>query len=239
MDEHVQERLERFLSWLLDARWFPETDSKEKARRKSELKKLQRVLSRMREFSQGIPDVRLQRGLAEWTAYEENLVALAKQHVRSAPNTSIVDSSKSSREISERWMCAKLILRKLHPKASAYEEIQRLLADPSLLPQPITVSDEAIEELRSGTINRPLTASELNFLREGQDVPMRRYSVSVKAIQSRVARIEGELGPRKKSAQRAKLHMQYAEYLWSQKFQAGYSDAEAAMLKDLVSGEGD
>ena len=82
MDEHVQERLERFLSWLLDARWFPETDLKEKARRKSELKKLRRVLSRMREFSQGIPDVRLQRGIAEWQAYEENFVVLAKQHVR-------------------------------------------------------------------------------------------------------------------------------------------------------------
>lgn len=239
MDEHVHERLERFLSWLLDARWFPETDLKEKARRKSELKKLRRVLSRMQEFSQGIPDVRLQRGLAEWAAYEENLVALAKQHVRSAPNTSIGDSSKSSREISEQWMCAKLILRKLHPQASAYEEIQRLLADPSLLPQPITVSDEAIEELRSGTISRPLTASELNFLREGQDIPMRRYSVSVKAIQSRVARIERELGPNKQSAQRAMLHQLYPQYLWSQKFQSGYSDDEAAMLNDLVPGPGD
>jgi hypothetical protein len=239
VDRQVQERLERFLSWLLDARWFPETDLQEKKRRKSELKKLRRILSRMRAFSQGIPDVRLARGLAEWQAYEENLVALVTQHVRSAPHISIGGSSKGSREIAERLMCAALILRKLRPRGSAYEEIHRLLADPSLLPYPITVSEEAIQELRSGTIDRPLTASEWNYLREGRDIPMRRYSISVKAIQSSVARLEKQLGSAKHSAQRAILHTLYAEYLWSQKFQAGFSDAEAALLNALVPAEAD
>ena len=134
MDEQVQERLERFLSWPLDARWFPETDLREKARRKNELKKLRRILARMRAFSEGIPDVRLARGLAEWQAYEENLVALVKQHVRSAPHISIGGSSKGSQEIAERLMCATLILRKLRPQGSAYEETQRLLADPPRYP---------------------------------------------------------------------------------------------------------
>ena len=101
------------------------------------------------------------------------------------------------------------------------------------------MSEEAVQELRSGTINRPLTASELNYLREGRDIPMRRHSVSVKALQSSVARLEKQLGPAKQSAQRAKLHMLYAEYLWSQKFQAGFSDAEAAMLNALVRAEAD
>lgn len=65
MEEQVQERLKRFLSWILDARWFSETDMQEKTRRRSELKKLRRILERMKEFSEGNPDVRLQKGIAE------------------------------------------------------------------------------------------------------------------------------------------------------------------------------
>lgn len=33
-------------------------------------------------------------------------------------------------------MCAVLIIRKLRPRVGAYEEVQRLLADPSQLPIP-------------------------------------------------------------------------------------------------------
>jgi hypothetical protein len=102
LEQQLQERLEQFLSWLLDARWFPETDSQEKQRRKSELKKLRRVLGRMRAFSKGNPDHRSQRGLLGWQAYEENLIALTKQHVRSAPHVSIQGAGRGSREISER-----------------------------------------------------------------------------------------------------------------------------------------
>ena len=239
VDEQVQEQLERFLSWLLDARWFPETDYEEKKRLKSELKKLRRILARMKAFSRGSPDVRLARGLADWQAYESSTAALVKQSFRSAPQTHISDSGKGSREIGERLMCATLILRKLHPRVSAYEEIQRLLADPSLLPYPITLSEEVMAELRSGNVNRAVTVSELNYLNEGRDIPMRRYSISVKAIQRSVARLEKQLRPAKHSAQRAILHTRYAEYLWSQKFQAGFSDAEAAMLNALVPAEAD
>lgn len=135
-------------------------------------------------------------------------------------------------------MCATLIVRKLYPQGSAYEEVQRLLADPSQLPYPISMSEEVIQELRSGKVQRTLTASEVNCLREGRDIPLRRYSMSLKAIQNRVARLEWELGQGKESAQRDMLHRLYAEYLWSQKGQAGFSDAEAAMLNDLVPEEG-
>ncbi len=114
-----------------------------------------------------------------------------------------------------------------------------MLADPSLLPFPIKVPEEVIQKLRAGTINRPVTASELSYLNEGRDIPMRRYSISVKAIQSAVARLEKQFKPAKHTAQRAMLHWLYAEYLWSQKSQAGFSDAEAAMLTDLVPTEVD
>lgn len=171
-----------------------------------------------------------------WQAYEARVIVLARQHIRSSPHTSIGDSSKASREISERLMCATLIVRKLYPQVNAYEEIQRLLADPSLLPFPIIQSEEAIQA-RAG--NGTGMASELRYLRGARDIPIRQYWLSVEAIQSRVERLKSQLGPNKQSAQRAMLHQLYPQYLWSQKFQSGYSDDEAAMLNDLVSGEGD
>jgi hypothetical protein len=230
----MQERLERFLSWLLDARWFPETDPREKKGLKSELRKVRRILARMEGFSKGIRDVRLEDGLAEWRSHENGIAALVKQHARRAPHIHIGGLTKGSPEIAERLMCAVLIIRKLHPRGSAYEEVHRLLADPSILPYPITVPKETIQELRAGTIHRPVTPSEFNYLREGRDIPMRRYSISVKAIQSSVSRLEKQIEANKHSAQLAVLHNLYAEYLWSQKFQAGFSDAEAAMLSALV-----
>ena len=183
----------------------------------------------------GIPDVRLERGAVEWRSYESNLATLAKQPARSAPHLDVGSFTKGSPEIAERLMCAVLIVRKLRPEVSTYQEIQRLLADPSQLPYPITVSEEAIQGLRAGTLRRPVTASELHYLREGRDIPMRRYWRSVKALQSSVARLEKQLKADKRSAQLAILHKLYAEYLWSQKFQAGFSDDEAATLNALVS----
>ena len=237
MDQQVQEQLERFLSWLLDARWFPETNLREKRRLNSKLKKLTRILSRMQAFSEGTPDFRLQRGVADWQAYESDLIAMTKQHYRKAPHFEGGSSSKRLWEIPEQLMSATLILRRLRPRKSAYEEIQRLLADPTQLPYPVTVSEEAMRELQAGTICRPLTASELNYLREGRDIPMRRYSISVKAIQSSVERLQKEIDAGKYSSQLAILCNQYTRYVWSQKGQAGFSDAEDAMLRDLVPTE--
>lgn len=68
---------------------------------------------------------------------------------------------------------------------------------------------------------------------------MRRYWTSVKALQSSVARLEKQFKVDKSSAQLAILHRLYAEYLWSQKLRAGFSDDEATMLSILVSTEVD
>lgn len=119
-------------------------------------------------------------------------------------------------------MCAVLIIRKLRPQVRAYEEVRRLLADPDLLPYPIRASEETIQELRAGTLRRAVTAGEVYYLREGRDIPMRRYGRSAKALQSSVARLEKEFKVDKIAAQLGALHYLYAQYLWSQKGQAGF-----------------
>lgn len=235
VDKNVPERLERFLSWLLDARWFPETDVKEKKRLKGDLRRVRRIVKLMEAFAEGKPDIRLQQGLAGWRSYESSVAALAKQQLRTAPHISTGGSKRGYPEISRRLMCALLIIRKLHPRVSAYGEVQRLVTDPDLLPYPIRASREAIQELRAGTLRRAVTASEMHHLREGRDIPMRKYSMTLKAIQSSVARLEKGFKVGKSAAQLAILHHLYAEYLWSQKGQAGFSDHEAAMLNCLVS----
>jgi hypothetical protein len=172
----------------------------------------------------------------DWQAYETKLATFAEQHYREAPHFEGGSSSKRLWEIPERLFCATLILRQLRPRESAYEEIQRLLADPTQLPCPVTVSVEAKQELQAGTLRRPLTASELNYL-EGRDIPMRRYSISVKAIQSTVGRLQRQIDACTYSSQLAILRNLYARYLWSQKGQAGFSDAEDAVFRDLVRAE--
>ena len=97
-------------------------------------------------------------------------------------------------------MCAVLIIRKLRPRVGAYEEVQRLLADPSQLPYPIMASEETIQELRAGTLCRPPTGYELHCLALGRNIPMRRYWTSVKALQSSVARLEKQFKVDKSSA---------------------------------------
>jgi hypothetical protein len=232
--QDVQERLERFLSWMLDARWFPETDSEEKKRRKGELRKVRAILTRMKAFSKDIRDVRLQRGLAEWQSYEKSLAELAAQHIRRAPQCDSSGPGKGNPDIAKRILCAFLIVLKLWPDRSVYEEVQRLLADPTSLPYPITVPEDVIQELQAGTTSRPVTASEMNYLKEGRDIPMRRYSMSVKALQSSVARLRKRIKAGQCFGYFEVLQSLYGEYLWSQRGQGGFSDAEAAMLRALV-----
>ncbi len=235
MDPQVQEQLERFLSWLLVPRWFPETNRQEKERLKTQLKKLDRIMARMKAFSEGIPDVGLQQGVEAWQAYRDRLATFAEQHYRKAPHFEGGSPSKRLWEIPEQLLRATLILRYLHPRESAYERIQRFLADPAQLPYPVTVSEEAKRELEAGTFNRTMTASELNYLQEGRDIPMRRNTISVKAIQSRVERLQKQIDARKYSSRLSILQKQYAYYLWSQKGQAGFSDAEDATFREVVS----
>lgn len=240
LDQDVHEWLEHFLSWLLDARWFPKTDEDEKKRLKADLRSVRRILKRMEAFAKRIPDTRLRQGIDLWKNYESTLSALVKQPLRTAPHISIGGNKKGTPEIAERLMCAVLILPKLRPKVGVYEEIQRLLVDPSLLPRRITTSEEAIQALLAGTLDRPPTGYELHCAQLGRNIAMRPYWASVKALQSSVARLEKELkkfAPNKASAQRVILHRLYGEYLWSQKGQGGFSNEEEAMLNALASPE--
>lgn len=102
LDKSGQEELQCFLSWLLDARWFPETDLHEKKRLKGELRKVRRIVKRMEAFSQEIPDIRLQQGVAGWKSYEVTLAALVKQQLRTAPHISTGGFTRGSPEIAER-----------------------------------------------------------------------------------------------------------------------------------------
>jgi hypothetical protein len=203
--QELRERLESFLAWLLDARWFPETDSDEKKRRKRELRKVRAIIARMKAFSENIADVRLQRGLAEWQNYEGTSAVLANQVIRRSPHTQITAINKGSPEIARRYLGAVLIVRKLYPDRSAYEEIQRRLARPELLPDPFK-----------------------------RAIPVRQHHVSLKALQSSVARLQEERGTCAFMGERNTLEQLYAEFLWCQWGQAGYSDAEAEMLRALV-----
>lgn len=234
----MREQLEHFLSWLLDARWFPETDKTEKERLKARQRGVRRILKRMEAFAEGIPDIRLQQGIELWKNYESTTSALVKQPLRTAPHISTGGNKKGTPEIAQRLMCAVLILRKLRLQVGVYEEVQRLLADPSLLPRPITTSEEAIQALLAGTLDRPPTGYELHCAPLGRNIPRRPYLTTVKTLQSSVARLEKEFkdfGANKASAQIAILHQLYAEYLWSQKGQGGFSDEEEALLNALAS----
>ena len=237
MEKHVREQLERFLSWLLDVRWFPEVDSDERRRHRTELRKLRRILARMEAFTKGVRDMRLDRGLAEWRNYEGTLASLAAQHVHRAPHMKISGGPKGSPEIARRIMCAVMIIRKLTPDVSAYAEAQRLLADPTLLPYPITVPKEVIQKLRAVTIGRPTNPSELSYIQTGRDIPMRPYSLSVKPLESAVHRLREQIEAGKEFSYYKALEKLFAEYLWSQCGRAGFSEAEAEMLSSLISAE--
>src|SRR5579863_2474619 len=120
----VPETLGRFLSWLLDARWFPERDNDEKRRVKAELTAARRIIRQMEAFSSKHPDGRLRRGLAEWKNYEESTAQLAKTNVRRAPQTKISGGGPAETEIAERLLCAALIIPKLWSGVSIYAKMR-------------------------------------------------------------------------------------------------------------------
>ena len=63
---------------------------------------------------------------------------------------------------------------------------------------------------------------------------MRPYNLSVAAIQSSVSRLKRRIREAGHLAYYAILERHFAEYLWSQRKQAGFSDSEADMLRALV-----
>jgi hypothetical protein len=232
-----RECLESFLSWLLDARWFPETDHDEIKRRKSELKSLRAILRRMEGFSKEKRDVRLQEGTSKWQDYERMLAQLAKQHVRRAPNMQTCPLDKAETEIGERLLCATLIIPRLWPGAGIYGKMQQFLAHPVSLPHLPTAAEENIEQMRTPDGNPASSALQAYFTETGKEMPLKPYSKSEKTLQSCVRRLEKKIEAGLHFSHSQLLEILYGRYLWSLYGQPGYSDAEARMLRSLVPPE--
>ena len=232
--EDKRERLERFLSWLMDARWYPQTDTEEIKRRRAELRTFRSILARMRAFSSGKPDVRLQRGLAEWENYGQSLTILAMQHVRRAPDMQTSPLGKAETEIAERLVCATLVIAKLWPGESVYGRMRRLLAEPATLPRLITLADDRAKNLRRPNGRRLLTALQAKFVETGEEMPLRPYSRSEKALQSCVGRLKARINAGMHFSYSQLLERLYSQYQWSQWAKAGFSEAEAEMLRSIV-----
>lgn len=232
-----RECLDGFLSWLLDARWFPETDHDEIRRRKTELKALQAILRRMKAFSKGKLDVRLQEGIARWQDYETTLVQLAKQRVRRSPDMQTCREDKAETEIAERLLAATLIIPKLWPCAGIYGKMQQFLARPASLPRLPRAAEGNIEQMRTPDGKPAMSALQAYFKETGKEMPLKPYSKSEKTLQSCVRRLEKKIEAGLHSSHLQLLEILYGRYLWSLYGQPGYSDAEARMLRSLVPPE--
>jgi hypothetical protein len=235
--EDEQERLEGFLPWLLDARWFPETDHDELKRRKSELKSLRAILRRMETFSKGKPIVRLQESVAKWQDYERTLAQLVKQHVRRAPNMQTCPVDKAETEIAERLLCATLIIPKLWPGAGIYRKMQKFLAEPKSLPRLPTAAEDNTKELRTADGKPARSALQAYFTETGKEMPLKPHSKTEKTLQSCVRRLEKKIEAGLHFSRSQLLESLYGQYLWSLYGQSGFSDAEARMLRSLVPPE--
>lgn len=237
MEGDVHEALGRFLSYVLDARWFPERDTAEKQYVKAELLAVRRIIRRMEAFSQRHPDRRLERGLSDWKDYEQTTAQLAKATVRRSPYTKISDEERAEIEIAERLLCATLIIPKLWPNVSVYDKMRDLLAEPNSLPHVATGAEDSTKGLTTLHGKRLYTAAEVHYMLTGQEMPLRRYRRSNKALQSCVRRLQKKIEAYLHPDSFAILGKLYAEYVGTQWAQAGYSEAEAQMLRSLIPAE--
>ncbi len=234
MELNVPEVLGRFLSYLLDARWFPVRDGEEMRALKAQVREVLRIVRRMEAFSRKYPDGRLEKGLAEWENYLQTTAQIARQSVSRSPHMKTSRAGNAETEIAERLLCASLIIPMLWPDGGIYTKLQELLAQPEKLPYIITVTPERAKELRARKPGTPVTASEWHYLQNGCDIPLRRYSKSEKTLQSAVKRLQDKIRKRLHFDHYKTLEWLYGLYLWSQKGQSGFSDAEAQMLRSLV-----
>lgn len=207
-----KELLTRFLSWALDARWFPTTDHSVKRENRSALRTLRGILKRMEKFVRRFPDQRLRRGLAEWKSYEETLTSVARSTIRRSPvmqTTSI--NSKTDTIIATRLLCASLIIARLWNGEAIYARMKHFLADPSKLPY--------------DTANKGC-----------KDVKPVRYSRSEKALQSMVQRMRRTIKLRRSSFHNdlEVLESVYGQYCWLNLGQSGFSDSEKRILCSLI-----
>ena len=205
--------LMRFLSWLLDARFFPETDHSVKDENRAELRRFKGILKRMEGFVQDVPDERLKRGLAEWKSYEPVLKSMARQTVRSSPIMQITSvNTKANKTVALNLLCASLIIAKLWPGEDIYRKMKQFLPEPAKLPY--------------------------DTFQSGRQIDRRPDHKSEKALQSSVQRIRGKIKARRTAFvnEVEVLHHIYGLYRWTSMGKAGFSDSEKEMLSSLVSG---
>lgn len=219
MTEYVVEmseeaRLKRFLSWLLDARWFPEIDDsieKMKNENRAALRRLRSILKRMETFARQYPDGRLDRGLVEWRSQEQILAGIARSTIRRSPVMQITSQSKAERTAALHLLCASLVIAKLWPGESVYRKMTRFLADPSTLP--------------------------FDTAQAGCDLPRRPLHTTEKALQIMVRRMRRDMKAGRSALRDdfAMLGWVYGDYCWLSLGKPGYGDSEKQMLLSLVA----
>lgn len=200
--------LKRFLSWLLDARWFPETDQAIKNGNRAALRQLRSILKRMESFAHQFPDGRLARGLAEWRSQEQILADICRRTIRRSPVMQISSESKAATTTASHLLCASLVVANLWPGEGVYRKMVELLRDPSTLPY--------------------------ETAQAGCKVSRRPFYITEKALQTMVQRMRREM----KAISRDDFHALgsvYGAYCWLSLGKAGYSDSENRMLASLVS----
>ena len=210
--ENGKADLMRFLSWLLDARFFPETDHSVKNKNRAELRRFKGILKRMEGFVEDVPDERLKRGIAEWKSYEPVLKGMTRQMVRSSPIMQITSvNSKANQTVALNLLCASRIIPKLWPGEDIYRKMKQFLAEPAKLPYDTAQS--------------------------GRQIERRPYHMSEKALQSSVQRIRGKIRARRTAFgnEVEVLEQTYGLYRWTSMGKAGFSDSEKEMLSSLVT----
>jgi hypothetical protein len=225
----VRDVLKRFLSYMLDARWFPERKYDEERRIKSSLRTLRRIIKRMEDFAHNHS---VEVG-PEWKSYESALTQLATNAVRRAPQMDASCLWRGDTAVTERLLCATLIVPELWPDEGVYSTIQRFLAEPSTLPHLVTLAEDAAKELWTPDGWRVFTPLQIHFRRKGEEMPLRPYHISEKGLQSKVARLRNKLSA---DPQRLRWVVErlYAEYVGTQFSRMGFSDCEAQMLSSLI-----
>lgn len=216
VEDNVHVELKKFLSWLLDARWFPETDRDYKRRIKADQKKFLGLLRKMEAYGENHPHILLARGLADLKEYGKSFAELLKGYCRTSPVTNISSSEKGQPEVASRLLCAKLIIERLGHHGSVYREMQRLLESPDSLPYPATGPKTDVR---------------------GREIRARPLRMEIKALEGAVARMEHEIKDRKpfRFSVDVILKRLYQEYLWdTRQWRLELSDLEAEMLTSLL-----
>lgn len=219
------DRLERFLCWLLDARWFPTNNGgieKAKKEARARLRTLRAIIRRMETFVRRTQQDQLQHSLAEWKTYANTLQDICATTIRRSPTMQTGSRRKRETVIAERLLCAALVIPKLWSDGSTYSKMKELLEDPG--------------KLKYDTASQ----SYINLCQHHQGqycIQLVRYGRSEKALQSLVQRLRTNIRHRHSPYRDdlEVLHHVYGQYCWQSLGTSGFTDSEAHMLASLVN----